>query len=135
VANALYPSKANNMKILTRIGTPVAADEDLYRVPVEIQIPMESLTLVPQGEDIYSGGFDIYVVVANKDGDLSDVARKTHQIHVPTVDLKKTRGKFYTYSVDLLMEKGLNKISVGVSDAISNVTGFARDQVIAKNLQ
>jgi VWFA-related protein len=137
VANALYPSKANDMKVLTRIGTPVATadDADLFRVPVEIQIPMESLTLVPQGEEMYSGGFDIYVVVANKDGDLSDVARKTHQIHVPKIDMPKTKGKFYTYSVDLIMEKGLNKISVGVADAISNTTGFARDQVIAKDLR
>jgi len=137
VANALYPSKANDMKILTRIGTPVATadDTDLFRVPVEIQIPMESLTLVPQGEEIYSGGFDIYVVVANKDGDLSDVARKTHQIHVQKIDMPKTKGKYYTYSVDLIMEKGLNKISVGVADAISNTTGFARDQVIAKDLR
>ncbi|MGZ7031841.1 MAG: VWA domain-containing protein [Thermoanaerobaculia bacterium] len=136
VANALYPSKANDMKILTRIGTPVATDdEDLFRVPVDIQIPMESLTLVPQGEEMYTGGFDVYVVVANKDGDLSDVARKTHQLHVPSVDMARTKGKFYTYSVDLLMEKGLNRISVGVSDEISNTTGFARDQVLAKDLR
>jgi VWFA-related protein len=136
IANALYPSKANDMRILTRIGTPVAtSDEDLFRVPVEIQIPMESLTLVPQGEDAYSGGFDVYVVVANKDGDLSDVARKQHQIHVPTVDLNKTKGKFYTYSVDLIMEKGLNRISVGVSDEVSNTTGFARGQVLARDLR
>jgi len=136
VANALYPSKANDMRILTRIGTPVAtSDEDLFRVPVDIQIPMESLTLVPQGEDMYSGGFDVYVVVANKDGDLSDVARKTHQIHVPKVDMPKTKGKFYTYSVELIMEKGLNRISVGVNDEISNTTGFARDQVLTKDLR
>jgi VWFA-related protein len=136
VANALYPSKANDMKIFTRIGTPVATDdEDLFRVPVDIQIPMESLTLVPQGEEMYSGGFDVYVVVANKDGDLSDVARKQHQLHIPTVDMPKTKGKFYTYSVELLMEKGLNRISVGVADEITNTTGFARDQVLAKDLR
>ena len=136
IANALYPSKANEMHILTRIGTPIPTDDaDLFRVPVDIQIPMDSLTLVPQGDEVYMGGFDVYVVVANKDGDLSDVARKQHQLHIPTADVPKAKGKFYTYSVELLMEKGLNRISVGVNDQISNQTGFARDQVMTRDLR
>ena len=136
IANALYPSKANEMRILTRTGTPIPTDDpDLFRVPIDIQIPMDALTLVPQGEDMYAGGFDVYVVVANKDGDLSDVARKQHQLHIPKVDMPKTVGKFYTYSVELLMEKGLNKISIGVNDQISNLTGFARDQINTRDLR
>jgi hypothetical protein len=95
---------------------------------------MESLTFLPQGE-AFIGGFDVYVVVANKDGDMSDVARTTHQITIPTSDMPKTKGKFYTYTLELLMEPGLNKISIGVVDTISNVSGFARDQIIAQDLR
>jgi hypothetical protein len=47
----------------------------------------------------------------------------------------KTKGKYYTYTLDLLMEKGLNKISVGVVDDVSNVSGFAAQQVLAKDLR
>lgn len=135
IANLLYKTKQNDLKILVRTGAPAAADEDLYKVPLDIQIPMDSLTLLPQGESEYVGGFDIYVAVANKDGDMSDVSRKTHQLRVPSADIERAKGKYYTYSVDLLMEKGLNKISVGVVDNISNVNGFAREQVIAQNLR
>ena len=135
IANALYPSKANDMHILTHTGTPIATDDpDLFRVPLDIQIPMDALTLVPQ-EEAFLGGFDVYIVVANKDGDLSDVARKTHQLNIPKADMEKTKGKFYTYSVELLMEKGMGKISVGVDDQISNLTGFARDQLVVKDLR
>jgi len=136
IANALYPSKANDMHVLMRSERPIPTDDaDLFRVPVDIEIPMDYLTLVPQGEDAYVGGFDVYVVVANKDGDLSDVARKTHQLNIPKADLEKAKGKFYTYSVELLMEKGLGKISVGVNDQISNLTGFTRDQLVVKDLR
>jgi VWFA-related protein len=135
VANLLYKTKQNDLKILVRTGAPVAADEDLFKVPVEIQIPMDSLTLLPQGDIEYVGGFDVYVAVANKDGDMSDVARKSHQLRVPSADMARAKGKYYTYSVDLLMEKGLNRISVGVVDNISNVAGFAREQVIAQDLR
>lgn len=136
VANLLYKTKANDLKILVRTGTPTAADEDLYKVPVEIQIPMESLTLLPQGDTGDNvGGFDVYVAVANKDGDMSDVTRRSHEVHVSKADMPTIKGKYYAYSLDLLMEKGSNKISIGVVDNISNVTGFSREQVLAKDLR
>ena len=133
IANLLYKTKANDLNILVRVGSPVRA-EDLFKVPVEIQIPMESLTLLPQGES-YMGGFSVYVAVANKDGDMSDVARQSHQIRVPSSDYGKIKGKYYTYSLDLLMEPGPGKISVGVVDDVANTTGFDRVPVIAADLR
>lgn len=142
VANLLYTTrpadmaKANELRIQVKSNRPMPTDDpDLFRVPVEVQIPMESLTLLPQGETEYVGGFDIYVVVADKNGDMSDVARKSHQLHVTKDDMPKTKGKFYTYELDLLMQRGLNKMSVGVVDAVSNVPGFAKDQIIAQDLR
>jgi len=133
IANLLYKTKANELNILVKVGSPVRA-EDLFKVPVEIQIPMESLTLLQQGES-YMGGFSVYVAVANKDGDMSDVARQSHQIRVPSSDYGKIKGKYYTYSLDLLMEPGPGKISVGVVDDVSNTTGFDRVPVIAADLR
>ena len=133
IANLLYKSKANDLNIRVKINTPVPAD-DLFRVPVEIQIPMESLTLLPQGESNL-GGFTVYVAVANKDNDMSDVAQKQQQLRVPQADMPKIKGKYYTYVLDLLMERGVNRVSIGVVDDISNSTGFDRQQVIAQDLR
>ena len=133
IANLLYSTKDNDLKLLARIGRPQATDDGFYKVPIDVQIPMDSLTFVPQGETEFAGGFDLYVAVANKNNDMSDVARKTHQIHVPAADMKTTAGKYYTYSLELLMEKGLNKISIGVIDSVSNTTGFRREQIIAQD--
>jgi hypothetical protein len=133
IANLLYKTKANDLNVRVKINTPVAQD-DLFRVPVEIQIPMESLTLLPQGE-AYLGGFSVYVAVANKDNDMSDVSQKQQQIRVPVGDLPKIKGKYYTYVLDLLMEPGINRVSIGVVDDVSNVTGFDRQQVIAQDLR
>jgi VWFA-related protein len=135
VANLLYRVRDNDLGILTRVGSPLPTEDGYYHVPVDIQIPMHSLELLPQGETEYVGGFDVYVVVANKDNDLSDVARKSHQIRVPAAQFKELSGKFYTYTLELLMERGLNKISVGVVDQIDNTSGFARDQVIAQDMR
>jgi len=135
VANLLYRSKDNDLGILARIGTPIPTDDGLFRVPLDIRIPMGTLQLIPQGETEYAGGFDVYVVVANQDNDMSDVARKSHQIHVPAADMKDITGKFYTYTLELLCEKGLNKISIGVVDQVDNESGFAREQILAKDMR
>jgi hypothetical protein len=134
VANLLYRVKDNDLGILTRVGTPLPTDDGYYQVPVDIQIPMHSLELIPQGTTDYVGGFDVYVVVANKDNDMSEVARKSHQVRVPADQFKNLSGKFYTYTLELLMERGLNKISIGVVDQVDNTSGFARDQVIAQDM-
>ncbi|HEX9983942.1 MAG TPA: VWA domain-containing protein [Thermoanaerobaculia bacterium] len=135
VANLLYKTKANDLKILVRTGRPRAAEDGYFTVPVEVQIPMDEMTLLPQGDTDFIGGFDVYVAVANKESDMSDVQRKAHTVRVPAADKEKAKGKYYTYSVELLMERGLNRISIGVVDHISNVTGFAREQVIAQDLR
>ena len=133
IANLLYRVKDNDLGILTRLGQAVPNGDGYFRVPVDVQIPMSSLALLPQGETEYAGGFDVYVVVANKDNDMSDVARKAHQIRVPAADMKAAGGKFYTYTLELLTEPGLNKISIGVVDQISNTAGFSREQIIARD--
>ncbi len=135
VANLLYRVNENDLAILARTGQPIPVEDGLFRVPVEIHIPLDKLTLMPQGESDHVGGFDVYVVVGNKDNDLSDVARKSHQVHIPAADMKKIRGKFYTYTLDLLMERGLNKISIGVVDQISNTAGFTKEQIVAKDMR
>ena len=133
IANLLYRTKANDLGVRVKVNAPVAAD-DLFKVPVEVQIPIDNLTLLQQGE-VYMGGFSIYVVVGNKDGDMSDVSRKSHQITIPVGDFPKAKGKYYTYTLDLMCERGLNKISIGVVDDVSNISGFDRQQVITQDLR
>lgn len=135
IANLLYRVKDNDLNILTRLGAAIPVNDGYFRVPVDIQIPMSSLAMLPQGDVEVAGGFDVYVVVANKDGDMSEVARKSHQIRVTSAEMKTIGNKFYTYTLELLTEPGLNKISIGVVDQISSVSGFSREQIIARDMR
>ena len=133
VANLLYRVKDNDLGILARAGRPVPVEDGLFQVSIDIQIPMQSLTLLPRGETDFAGGFDVYVVVGNKDNDMSDVAQKSHQVRVTKEQMGRIAGKHYTYTLELLIERGLNRISIGVVDQISNTSGFTREQIIAQN--
>jgi VWFA-related protein len=134
IANLFYDSRANDMKISVITRQPVQIDDGRFRVPVEVIIPMESLTLLPQG-DGHRGAFTVFVVVADKNGDMSDVAQRNQAVTVPLEDIGKIGGKHFTYSVDLVMERGRNKISVGVVDEVSNSTGFSKLEVLAQDLR
>lgn len=134
IANLFYDRPDNDMKITLTTRQPVPNDEYTFKVPLEIHIPMEKITLLPQGETI-TGGFSVYVVVSDQNGDMSDVVSQQHQIRVTPDELSKMNGKYFTYEIDLVMEKGRNRISVGVVDDIANTTGFERQEVLAKDLR
>jgi len=133
-ANLFYDNKINDMKIFLTTGQPVMTEEATFKVPVEVHIPMESLSLIPTGETV-SGGFTVFVGAANKNGDMSDIQQQNHSIQIPAAELKKLEGKHYTYALELIMEKGRNRISVGVVDSVSNLMGFERQEVLAADLR
>jgi len=134
VANLFYINRANDLKIVMKTGIPVAVDQDRFKVPVEIHIPMDNLTLIPQGE-VLVGGFSVYIGVADERGDMSDVNQQSHRLNVPQAESERMKGKDYIYTVELIMAKGLNKISIGVVDEISNTTGFDRRPLMVKDLR
>lgn len=134
VANLFYPTKSNDMNITVITGTPEQIEVDRFRLPLEIRIPMSSLTLIPQGE-IFSGGFTVYVVVGNKDNDMSDVVTQAQRLQIPPSDMETLAGRYYTYKMTLIVEKGRNKVSVGVVDEVGNMTGFDRREVLAADLR
>ncbi|HEY5610344.1 MAG TPA: VWA domain-containing protein, partial [Thermoanaerobaculia bacterium] len=134
IANLFYPTSTNDLKITVTTGLPVRQEDGNFQIPVDVHIPMESLTFLPQGE-MMLGGFSVFVAAANKAGDMSDVSRRSQQVRLKPDEMPTIKGKHYTYQLELLVEKGPNKISVGVIDEIANLTGFDRREVLAADLR
>jgi len=134
VANLFYAGQPNDMKIFVTTGRPAPLENDRFKVPVEIHIPMENITFLPQGE-VLRGGLGIYVIAANDKGDTSEVQHQTHPMTLDPARADKVKGTYYTYAVDLIMEKGRNKISVGILDEATYATGFQRQEILAADLR
>jgi len=73
--------------------------------------------------------------VADDNGDMSDIQQVNQPITLAPGEMAGTKGKIYTYSVDLLMAKGRNRISVAVMDEASKQTGYATQEVLARDLR
>jgi VWFA-related protein len=134
IANLFYESAANDMKIFLTTKQPIPTQEGLFKIPLEVHIPMDSFTLLPQGE-LHAGSFTIFVAAADRNGDMSDVSRTQVPIRIPVSEIAQAAGKHYTWSVELLMAGGRNRISVGVVDDVSNLTGFEKQEVLAADLR
>ncbi|HUP65360.1 MAG TPA: VWA domain-containing protein [Thermoanaerobaculia bacterium] len=134
VANLFHDASLNDLNIVIRTGRIIRQDNGLFRVPLDIMIPMERLTLLPRGE-VQGGNFSVYVVVSNQHGDMSEVQRQESPIHVPNSEMPNIPGKHFTYSVELVMEPGRGTISVGVLDQFSNMSGFRTTALVVQDLR
>jgi VWFA-related protein len=133
-ANVFYPTSVNDLGIITRMGDVKPADDGTFRVALDILIPWDKLTLLPQGE-VRAGSFTAFVVVANKDGDMSNVIRQNHELRLAPDELQKAKGKYFTYTFQLIMEPGHNRVSIGVVDDVTNLMGFSRAEITPQDLR
>jgi VWFA-related protein len=134
IANLFHTSQANDLGIFITTGTPIQVERDRFKIPLDIHVPLDKLTLVPQGE-VHMGSFSVYVGVSNRQGDMSDISNQSTRVRVPLDQINLITGKHFTYSLELLMEPGRNRISVGVVDDLAYTTGFERQEVLAADLR
>lgn len=134
IANVFYSAEENNLGLVVTTGQARSAGNDKYLLPLEIRIPMEKLAFIPIGEGL-RGGFSVFFVVADERGDMSDVQQQNHPMTLTEAEAKNLAGKHYTYTVELLMNKGRNRISVAVVDEATKQIGYATREVLAADLR
>lgn len=133
-AKLFFQSEENDLGIVLRTDRPRQVDRDIFVVPLEIHIPIDKLTLLPQGTAQNRGAFSLWLVAADEQGDMSDITTQAHTIDLTDEQLDAMRGRHYRYQVELRMRGGRNTISVGVLDDISKVKGFRTQSVLVRNL-
>ena len=121
-ANLFRPSTANDLTVEASAGTSTSNGEATVVVPVSVTIPMNQLTLIPDGDDL-TGRVAIYAAFLRKDGAVSKVAQQPGVIRFPAASL--AGRKELTLKIDVTMDGQTDGISVGVMDEFSRATGFA----------
>ena len=121
-SNLFRPTGANDLAIKAAAGTSSAKDAETVVVPLTITIPIEKLTLVPEGTDL-TARYQIYAAFIRKDGAISKVAQQPQTLRFPADSLK--RRKDLTVKLDVTADTRTEAVSIGVMDELSRVTGFA----------
>jgi len=129
-ANIFHDGMRSDWPVNLHVGIPQRQGK-LYRVPIEVKVP-PSLTLLPAEGQKLAGGFDIYIVVGNDDGKRSNITKRAQPIVIPAAAERAIRMKPLVFNAVLMVRPGKNTISVGVIDQVTNVSGFARSNVVAR---
>jgi len=122
-------------KNVNELGISAAASKpsrtiDAYKIDVAVKIPLEKLTFIPQG-DKYEAEFSVHYAAA--DGANYTTGQMRQQtLRVPAGEIDAVRRHTYTYTSTLVVAPGTARISVGVFDKLSRLSGFQKLEVMAR---
>jgi VWFA-related protein len=123
VTGLMFDLDENPMGITCETGNPSPASEGRWTVPFELQVPIDLVAMLPEGED-YVGRVTMFVAVRDNKGKQSDVVRQEHELRVPIDSYDSARGKYYTIVSRLLMEKGSYRVAVGLYDPLTRQASY-----------
>ena len=129
IANIFHDGVSGGWPIGVRAGSPAKSGR-YFKVPIDVSIP-STVTLLPQGDHL-TGGFTVYVAVADADGRISNVVKRPNEIRLPAKLEPQLRSRPLQFSAEVLVRPGANTLSVAVVDSIGGTTGFARMIVNAR---
>jgi VWFA-related protein len=114
----------NPMAVSVDTGATAPASDERSILPVEIGFPLDSIALVPEGDE-FVGRVVVFVAVRDEKGRQSDMQRRDHEIRIPKSDLEAHHKDRYVIELPLLMRHGRVRIVVGVMDRLTRQTSYS----------
>ena len=105
----------------TKIAVPTGEGNSI--LPIEIGFPLESIALVPEGED-YVGQVVVFVAVRDDQGRQSDLQQREHEIRVAREDIGRIQSDRWVVEMKLLMKPARYRIVVGVMDRLTRQASY-----------
>ncbi len=120
---ALYLGVAPNPLAveLERIRTEPADEDGTYVVTLLARIPLSSILLVPQADELL-GRATAWLAVANAGGGMSDVHGRRLPIHVRTEELTTAMGQDVGYTLQVLVGSGRQEVALVVRDELAVIS-------------
>ncbi len=114
----------NPMAISVDTGAAAPAADQRSILPFEIGFPLDSIALVPEGEE-YVGRVVVFIAVRDDKGRQSDMQRREHEIRIPQSDFEAHHSERWVIELPLLMRSGSFRIVVGVLDRLTRQTSYS----------
>ena len=107
----------------------VASGRSEMRLPVQVYVQGENVTLIPQG-DTLAGELTVFVCAGNAQQGASKVLRHTQRLKIPARDEARFRASHLTFAFDVIItRKGVSTIAAGVLDGVSGSYGLTKAAV------
>ncbi len=129
LASLYFDYERNTIGARLVFDAPTRRDDGNYLVPLAVQVPLDKLTLVPQGEH-HVGRFQVAFAVMDDKGEVSPVQQgQPLSVRIPEADIERALRSHYTFETQLLMRRGSSKVAVGIFDTVADQASFVSEIV------
>lgn len=131
-ANLLFPRDLNELRIAVESGPP-AADGRMFRVPIDVIIPLDTLTFAPAADSSkYVATVDIHYAASAESNDFTLAGKHRQTIEIPADQHAGRAGVTYRFKTGLRVPPGQSRIAIGVMDSVSRLAGFRNLDLVAR---
>lgn len=131
VASLLYPRAVNELNLAVVPG-PSEKIRGFYVIPLDVVIPMSSLTFLKGDAGTYVASFDLHFAAAGESRDFGSGGKRQQKIEITPEQYAKLEGVNYRYKTTIQVSPGRVRIAIGVLDTVSKLTGFRTVEVVAQ---
>ncbi len=124
LSNLFSPDRSSRLPIKAVAKAPAPAPDGSWRIPLEVQVPIKPLALLPNAQGA-SGSFSVFVASVGPRGNFNEITNPPRSFDVPAAQLEQARAAHFTYEVDVPASSPEVRISVGVLDEVGKDAGFA----------
>jgi hypothetical protein len=130
-ASLLFGELGNPLGLGLDFGQMTRRDDGHVLVPIHLRIPLDKVTMIPQGEQ-QQARLRIFIAAVDERGDMSPVQNVPLPIQIPSGDLDRARQQGWGYDVSLLMRAGQHRVAIGVRDDIGAVSSYVTGVVLVR---
>jgi VWFA-related protein len=120
---------SNPLSVEVQFGEPERQRKNRWRLPVLVRVPMHQITLLPNG-DRREGRLQIFVVVKDDEGRVSEMHRESYPVTVPGDEIEAALLRDVGYLAQLELRPGRPVVAVGVWDELSGTESFVQQRVL-----
>ena len=119
VAALLYNSVDNPLEVSMNPGEGQKRDDGRMVVPVDLQIPLENVTLLPN-QGVHAARISLFVTVKNERGEARPVQKVPFALDIPDEFIERAKGDSARYTLPLIINPGDQQVAIGVRDEIGS---------------
>jgi VWFA-related protein len=108
------------------VGVSTKSGSGTMRVPVTLRIPLENLTLLPQGDRLVAD-VELRIAALDERGGRSEIPVIPVSLSMPG---KPPAGAYATYSTTVQLRRAKNQLVLAVSDPVGGAIYSARTEVV-----
>ncbi len=116
-----FDARRDDLGVEVRIEAQRPLTKGRFLVPVQVTVPAARLTLLPSSGDVLTAQGKLLVLVATESGRLTTAQEIPLAFEVAAA---KQEGAVYAHRLDLHLERGKQKLAIGVWDEVARQGSF-----------